>query len=236
MKFDKIVGFLSQLFKTSGFYTSLAFVGIGGMIASSFLFVKGVKEIKNAIKAKCWKGVGRGALKCLPMVISVAMSVVGVLVSRHIMTRELSNATETISRLSSLAAPVASVAQEQVEDIVDRVVDESKPESKPEPKNDRLEMIDVLSGQTFYSTVNTVEKAVNDFNSKLLDGDFYTVNDWYYYLGLPETVMGENLGWQVNANGDGMLKILFAPKMVDGRPITHIVYRVEPRAENTRRY
>lgn len=238
MKLTKVISFIGSLFKSSEFHTSMAFVGIGGMFASSFLFVKGVLEIKNAIKAKYWNGVGRGVVKCLPMVLSVSLAVSGILVSRHIMTTELNSAGETISRLSSLAAPVVSVAKEQVEDIVEKTVDTvdvPKNETKSGP-DDHIEMCDSLSGQTFYSTVNAVEKAANDFNAKLLGGDFLTVNDWYYYLNLPETVMGDNLGWQINCNGDGMLKISFAPRMVDGRPLTYIVYRVDPRSENARRY
>lgn len=238
---EKIVEFIRKMIHSPEFHMSYAFAGIGGMIASSFLFVKGVKETKNGIKQHYLKGVGMGLLKCLPMILSACLTIAGILTMRHVYTTEISTAADAISRLSSLAAPAAAIVKEPVDDIIDKMTDNvsetvsKKDDPKPQSHdNDLIDMVDSLSGQRFQSTVNRVEKAVNDFNSKLLGGDFYSVNDWYYYLGLSDTAMGDKLGWQIDPNGDGMLSVRFNPRIEDGKVATYICYRVNPQSENTR--
>lgn len=54
-----------------------------------------------------------------------------------------------------------------------------------------------LSGRYFRSDVNEVKKAVNELNRRMLEETDISVNDFYYEIGLDNTLKGDEIGWNV---------------------------------------
>lgn len=237
------IEFLKRLFRSQRFYLVSGITSSVGTIPASFLFVRGVRDAVANFKHKNWKGFWAGVLKTLPMIICIAGIIFSLVAGYRISIGKMSEAYDTISRLSGIASSASVVGGSKVDELVDKVTDkatEKKIESQVvESSNEDkiIEMVDGLSGRRFQSSVFKVKQAMNDFNAKLVSSmDAMTVNDWYYYLGLEETEMGEYFFFQIDPTGNGQLRISFAPRMIDGVPMTYLCYRVQRDAQSTRLY
>lgn len=73
--------------------------------------------------------------------------------------------------------------------------------------------IDDWSGQVFKSSVVEVEKAVNEWNNKMLLEDQVTLNDLYFTLGIPEVPAGD-LGFE---SSHGIVDVMFGSSFVNGK-------------------
>jgi len=92
-------------------------------------------------------------------------------------------------------------------------------------KGDQL-CYDSLSGRYFKSDAETIRRAENHINAQLLNNMFASVNDFWCSIGLPDTTLGEDLGWV----SDHMLEIDFTSKLTDtGEPCLVIDYLVKPK-------
>ena len=236
----QIAVFMKKLMSDPRFHLGTGLAGAAGMVASSFLFVQGCKEIKTGFKYKDKHVVLIGFLKTIPMIMSTITTGFSMISSYRSYRGLSSTASDTISRLSALATPAAGiVADTTIDKITDEIADavhEEAPKEEPKKeevdvnKGNNIEIVDTLSGQHFFSSINKVEEAVNAFNNKLLDGDFRSVNDFYYYLGLNDILLGEDLGWQLDSNNNGMLVVRFVGDIQNGKPVAKMVYRVAPKA------
>lgn len=86
---------------------------------------------------------------------------------------------------------------------------------------------DSLSSRYFKSDIETVRKAINDFNVELFKDMYRTLNDFYDELDIEGTEMGRNMGWNVE---DGTLEVRFSAKIAtSGEPCVVLNYPVQPR-------
>lgn len=238
------IEFLKRLFRSQRFYLVSGITSSVGAIPASFLFVRGVRDAVANFKHKNWKGFWAGVLKTLPMIICIAGIIFSLVAGYRISIGKMSEAYDTISRLSGIASSASVVGGSKIDEIVDKVTDKAIEKKETEPQvvgssnEDKIiEMEDGLSGRRFQSSVFKVKQAMNDFNAKLVSSmDSMTVNDWYYYLGLEETEMGEYFFFQIDPTGNGQLRISFTPRMIDGVPVTYLCYRVQCDAQSTRLY
>lgn len=226
------------------FYLASGVACISGMAATSILFADGVKDLIANVKLKNKKGIAKSFLKIAPFILCTAGAILSAVGGYHFATKGLTEAAKAISNLSS-AAGVTGVGSAFAEKAVDKAteavenINEPEPEKSDEDNSDEktIELVDSLSGQHFKDSIFHVNQAVNDFNTRLISTmEFMTVNDWYYYINLRDTVMGDRLGFQIDPNGNGQLRISFQPRIEKDKPVTYIVYRVEPKAENARAY
>lgn len=86
---------------------------------------------------------------------------------------------------------------------------------------------DSISGRYFRSNIENIRKAVNDLNRSFLDGDMYiSLNELYYSIGLPETKLGNDLGWPI---GNGNIELDFSSHLTaDGTPCLVMDYKIIP--------
>ena len=71
---------------------------------------------------------------------------------------------------------------------------------------------DSFSGRFFRASKKGVEDAELSVNRKMLRDNMASVNDFYDYLGLPCTEMGDKLGWvRYTGNDDEAMRIEFYP-------------------------
>ena len=54
---------------------------------------------------------------------------------------------------------------------------------------------ELLTGRYFLSDMETLKKAVNSINAKLLREDYVVVGEFYYTIGLAHTSNSSNIGW-----------------------------------------
>lgn len=87
---------------------------------------------------------------------------------------------------------------------------------------------DSMSGRYFKSSIESIKRARNDFNHRLLHdmAMWMSLNEFYYEIGLPAIELGDYVGW----TPDKLLEISFPTKLTDdGQPCLVLNYRVEPR-------
>jgi hypothetical protein len=78
-----------------------------------------------------------------------------------------------------------------------------------------------FTGRYFTSDMETLRKAQNDLNSKLLSQDYATLYDFYYMIGLGATSYSEQLGWK----SDKLMELQFSTVLTDdGRPCLSFDY------------
>lgn len=79
----------------------------------------------------------------------------------------------------------------------------------------------------FECDIETIRKAENMINKKLLNEMYVSLNDFYYEIGLRPSDIGDDLGWNID---DGLVGLYFSSQIAeDGRPCLVINYRIAPR-------
>ena len=92
---------------------------------------------------------------------------------------------------------------------------------------------DAISGRYFKSDIDKIKKAENKLNYQLITSDYISLNEFYNELGLDNTRIGDELGWNVV---NGMIDIHFSSQIAeDGTPCIVIDYSVAPN-RNFNRY
>lgn len=84
---------------------------------------------------------------------------------------------------------------------------------------------DAYSGRFFYSTVESVNKAVNVVNKEINDNGSATISDFYDAVGLSHTSISDSFGW----NTRELLELNWTTCATpDGRPAMSYDFRADP--------
>lgn len=82
---------------------------------------------------------------------------------------------------------------------------------------------DELSNSYFFTTVDKLDKAVNELNRRMRDENYISLNDFYYEVGVEPNGLGDMLGWNID---DGYIKLQYTAHLdKSGNPclaFTHI--------------
>lgn len=74
---------------------------------------------------------------------------------------------------------------------------------------------EMYTGRYFQSDMETLRRAQNDLNARLLGHDYATLDDFYYMIGLPRTTTSGQLGWKSTR----LMELRFSTVLTeDGRP------------------
>lgn len=80
---------------------------------------------------------------------------------------------------------------------------------------------ELFTGRYFKSDIETLRKAENEINARLLKHDHATLHDLYYILGLPFTSHSDSIGWE----SDRLLGLEFTSVLSpDGKPCLAFEY------------
>ena len=86
---------------------------------------------------------------------------------------------------------------------------------------------DVISGRYFKSDIDKLKKAINELNRNMLDDLFISLNDFYYEIGLSNTNLGYDRGWNVS---EGLIDLKFSSQLTDdGTPCVVMDYSIAPK-------
>ena len=90
---------------------------------------------------------------------------------------------------------------------------------------------DMLTGRYFKSDIETIRKAANDINREIVSGNMYaSLNEFWALLGLGSTVVGEELGF----NLENFIDLVFSSHLADdGRPCLAVGFTQLPNKEYT---
>ena len=85
---------------------------------------------------------------------------------------------------------------------------------------------DSLSGRYFKSDIEKLKRAENELNHQLLNEGTVTLNDLYYAIGLGDTKIGYDLGWDTR---HGLVDMSFSSQLAeDGTPCIVLDFTVPP--------
>ena len=86
---------------------------------------------------------------------------------------------------------------------------------------------DAISGRYFKSDIDKLKKAMNELNRDMLNEMFISLNDFYYEIGLSNTKLGDDLGWNVS---EGLIDLKFSSQLADdGTPCVVMDYSIAPK-------
>ena len=225
-------------------------LGIAGMVGTTVLAVKAtpkaiqlidnMKEEKAELdeevtKIDCVKAVW----KCyIPAAITCAASATCLIGASSVNAKRNAAITAAyeISR-TALAdykeAVVETIGEKKAKEVQETV---AKKQVESEPAVEQHILItedgdtlcyDTISGRYFKTDVNKIDKAQNELNRRLMDEMYISLNEFFYELGLPQTKIGNELGWNIN---DGLIDLVKSSTLTeDGKPCLVIDYCVAPR-------
>lgn len=80
---------------------------------------------------------------------------------------------------------------------------------------------ELFTGRYFTSDMESLRKAQNDLNDRLLKHDYASLSDFYYLIGLPPTSTSSHWGWESNK----LLNLIFSTALSDdNRPCMTFEY------------
>ena len=240
-----------QSFTTKHSPEILMGIGIAGMVSTTILAVKATPKAIKLIEAKkeeqdvekltpvdtvkaCWKCyiptvvTGVGSVACLIGSTSVS-------VRRHAALATAYSLSETA--LTEYRDKVVETIGEKKEQVVREKIAEERIEKNPVSKNEVIITekgttlcYDHLSGRYFNSDIETIKKVVNELNFIMCQHDYVSLNDLYDGLGLEQTGIGDEIGWNIERCTRKQIELSFSAKVADdGRPCIVMDYVTPPR-------
>lgn len=197
-------------------------LGIAGMISTTVLAVKAtpkalrlIEEKKEELEVDKLTPVEtvKTAWKCyVPAAVTGAVSV-ACLIGSNSVNAKRNAALATAYKISETAfndyreKVVETIGEKKERAVLDKV---SEKHIKENPIN-RTEVIVTGKGQTlcldplshryFYSSKDKIDRVINKLNYEIstspFDTDGVTLNDFYHAIGLPGTMTGDSLGWNL---------------------------------------
>lgn len=225
----------------------LAGIGIAGMLTTVVLAVRAtpkaltlIDEASNAKNAELTKGeIVKAAWKpYVPAVITGVMSTTCMIGSVHIGARRIA-ALSTAYKLTETAFSeykdkVVETIGEKREKTIKEKVDKEKLEKDPITAKEILVTgvgdticYDTISGRYFKSDIEKIKKAINEVNRQLTYDMYVSLNEFYDAIGLPNTSIGDDLGWNMD---HGLIDVDFGAQISDdGKPCIVMNYNIAPR-------
>ena len=249
---NKFDGFLRTVKMTVSKHSPeiLTGVGIAGMIGTSIIAVKATPKALKLIEAKKKElevekltviDTVKVTWKCyLPAAITGVTSTACLIGASSVNARR-NAALMTAYNISRTAMTeykdkvVESIGDKKEKLIRDEIVKEKV--DKDQGYNREIIMTgkdttlcyDVMFGRWFRSDLDTIIRAVNEINRKIVTGTFdmyASLNDFYDELGLPPVEAGDYLGWNID---DGDIEIDKHPGLTDkGEPYLGIGFNKPP--------
>lgn len=85
---------------------------------------------------------------------------------------------------------------------------------------------DPITSRYFKSDIDRIKKAENEINKRLLHEMYMSLNDFYELIGLSDSSLGDDLGWNIDK---GFLELDFSSLIAeDGTPCIVLEYSVAP--------
>lgn len=229
--------------------TILSGLAVGGVFTSVILAIKATptaimlideeKYSRQSDQDLTYKDIIRLTWKLyIPTVLSSAATIGCIIASNSISLRRNAaiGALYSLSEISlkeyqdKIVELIGKTKEEKIRDDISQdhlLADPVNPSKIISTGNGSSLFYDALTGRYFRSDINTVRRLENEFNKELIDEMYKSLNDFYYLLDLPPTILGRDVGWDANR---GLLDIHFTSKIAtNDEPCVVLEYKVLPR-------
>lgn len=229
--------------------TGMAIVGVVATVAATFKAQKRAEEVVDRMTEQNG-GERPDSLDILkkvapvyaPVVVTSGLTIAAIVGAQTINMRRqaalaalLSLSEETLRDYKEKAKEV--VGEEKAKDIDEKVIEDRARQTTDlnvTYTGDGGDLwFEPISGRWLMTSFHKIKEAMMHFNSTLVYDNALSLNEWFTELGLPETVMGDSLGWksdkplQVHLEGGENDHYHLRS---DGKPYGIILYSVEPTA------
>lgn len=223
-------------------------IGITGMIATTVIAVKATPKalmlIDKAENEKCEELTVLETVKVawkpyIPAVVSGTVSVACIIGANSVNAKR-NAALATAYKLSEEALSIykdkviETIGEKKEKTIREKVAQEKIDRDNIETKSVIVAgsgttlCYDSISSRYFNSDMESIRRAVNNVNERLISQDYVALNELYSELGLEHVSIGWNIGW--NISSDGLIEIDYSSAIAkDGRPCLVLNYEVEPK-------
>lgn len=222
-------------------------LGIAGMITTTILAVKAtpkatmiIEERKEELETDKLPVVEtvKATWKCyIPAAVTCALSV-SCLVCASKTNLKRNAALATAYKLSETAlseyrdAVVETIGEKKEHEVREKAA-EKRIKNNPVTKSDVIMTdkgntlcYDSLSGRYFYSDMDTLKKAENELNRKIINNMYQSLNDFYDLIGVEYSRIGDELGWNLDK---GTIELTFSSLVSDdGRPCLVVDFNRPP--------
>lgn len=179
----------------------------------------------------------------VPAALSAAMTVTAIICSNRISDRRSAALASAYSVVKESYGEyqkktVEKVGPKKAQEIKDEVAEEMvrrhpiRVTEVVAPVSGQVLFYDRWSGRYFYSDVETVRGAVNDFNHQLIHDMYMSLNEFWEKVKLPSTACGEHLGW----TSDNLLETDISWVTIEGERVAVVDFRTLPIAKYDRSY
>lgn len=206
----------------SGVVSTAYLTGVATYRASHRLEDQSPYMDKREVIERCWD-------LYIPPAISGVVAIGCIIASNRVSSKRMAAAY-------SLAAVSEQVLSEYREKVIETIGEKKEQKIRDDISQDRVNAnppgvivmgrgdvvcCEMLTGRYFMSDMETLRKAQNDINSKLLSQDYATLNDLYYMLGLQYTSDSGKTGW----TSDKQMDLSFSTVLTeDQRPCLAFEY------------
>lgn len=227
-------------------------MGIAGLVFSTIWGIKATFRASKVIEEyKSSKNIDKITPKefikltwklYLPVIASTAVSIPCVITGNRVSSKRyaaLATAyTVSNAALQEYKDKTLEVVGEKKAQQIQEAVSKDKIEATYDGKNqiiltgngDNL-FFEPISGRYFKTNWNNISKAANELNAEAIsnmDGQV-RLNDWFEKLGLEDTNMGDELGWDIRNGPKSLLKISISSHLTkDNIPCGAIEYQNMP--------
>lgn len=226
-------------------------IGIAGMLATTILAVKATPKAIEAIKADSEenhdgdpnaytkKEAIKSAWKCyIPAAVTGVSSTACLIGASSVNARRNAalvtayNVTRTA--LTEYKDKVVETIGEKKEHVIRESIAKDKLEKDPVTSREVIVTdktttlcYDGIFGRYFLSDIDSINRAINEINRRVVSYGYVSLNEFYEEIGLEPTGIGEDLGWSID---DGQVEIVKSAQLAsDGRPCLVIEYSVAPK-------
>lgn len=130
---------------------------------------------------------------------------------------------------------IETIGEKREKSIQDEVAKDKIKENPPVPSQiiitgrGKTRCYDGQTGRYFESDIESIRQIVNKLNYRLQSEHYISMNELFYELALPNTDLGDLIGWNLD---DGLIEIRFTSMLPkDGIPTLVLNYNVAPRYE-----
>lgn len=222
-------------------------VGIAGMITTTVLAVKATPKALKLIEEKkkadrvdeltpldtvktCWKPYASAAVTgTFSIACLIGANSVNARRNAALATAYKISETALTEYREKVVETFGEKKEQQVRDNVDQARLEKNPVTTSEviitEKGNTL-CYDSISGRYFKSDIESIKRAQNELNRRIITDMYVSLNELYDELDLDHTKVGDDLGWHVNK---GLIDIRFGTQIADdGTPCIVVDYQVAP--------
>lgn len=158
----------------------------------------------------------------IPPIASAVVTVGCVIGSNHISSKRTAAAYSVVAVSEKMFAEyrekVIESHGERKEKLIRDEIAQDRINSNPPPAivmgSGEVLCCESHTGRYFMSDMESLRKARNDINAKLIGDMYATLDDFYYLLKLPQTSQSGALGWE----SDKMLELDFSAVLTEGKP------------------